>query len=223
MTTYIEVLDELKSMGSEQTCKTYRKHGIQNEMYGVSYANLKALNKKIKRDHQMALNLWESGNHDARVLATMIADPKSADDAMLESWVNDMGNYTITDAVSGYVAKTPLAREKMEAWVHSDDEWIGTAGWNILGQLAMNDSSLPDSYFESYLDIIQRDIHTRKNRVRYAMNGALIAIGMRNDLLEARAMEVAKAIGMVEVDHGETNCKTPFAPEYIQKARARKK
>jgi 3-methyladenine DNA glycosylase AlkD len=223
MATYTEVLDELKSMGSEQTCKTYRKHGIQTEMYGVSYANLKALNKKIKRDHQMALKLWESGNHDARVLATMIADPKSADDAMLESWVRDMGNYTITDAVSGYVAKTPLAREKMEAWVQSDDEWIGTAGWNILGQLAMNDSSLPDSYFEGYLDIIQRDIHTRKNRVRYAMNGALIAIGLRNDRLEARALEAAKVIGMVEVDHGETNCKTPFAPEYIQKARARKK
>jgi 3-methyladenine DNA glycosylase AlkD len=221
MATLTEVMDELQAAGSEQTRKVYRKHGIRNEMFGVSYATLKALTKKIKRDHALALQLWATGNHDARVLATMIADPKQADEAMLDSWVRDLGNYTIADAVSGVFSKTAFARAKMEGWVESDDEWIGTVGWNLLSHLAMNDQTLPDSYFDPYLETIRRDIHHRRNRVRYAMNGALIAIGMRSDMLEAKAVEVGQAIGTVDVDHGETNCKTPDAVAYIQKAKAR--
>jgi 3-methyladenine DNA glycosylase AlkD len=129
----------------------------------------------------MARDLWKSGNHDARVLATMIADPKQADESLLESWVRDLGNYVITDAVSSYIGQTQFAREKMEAWTKSDDEWIGTVGWNLLGHLAMKDQSLHDDYFLPYIEIIERTIHDRKNRVRYAMNNALIAIGIRSD------------------------------------------
>jgi 3-methyladenine DNA glycosylase AlkD len=189
----------------------------------VSVANLKALNKKIKVNHELAQKLWATGNHDARNLATMTADPKQADAALLEKWVHDLDNYVITDAFSAFAAKTRFAREKMEVWTTSKEEWIGTAGWNLLTHLAMSDKSLPDAYFEKYLPIIQRDIHSSKNRVRYAMNGALIAIGMRSAALEQKAISTAQAIGEVYVDHGETNCETPDAASYIQKANARKK
>ena len=216
------ILDEMKALGTEQARKTYRRHGVRGEQYGVSYAELKKLKSKIKIDDGLATQLWSTGNHDARVLALMIADPKNADTVRLDSWVRDLENYVLTDAFSGYVAQTALAREKVEQWTQSDDEWVGSAGWNILGELASNDSNLPDGYFERYLGPIERDIHRRKNRVRHAMNGSLIAIGGRNASLEEKALAVAAVIGRVVVDHGDTNCKTPDAATYVSKLRARK-
>ncbi len=86
----------------------------------------------------------------------------------------------------------------------------------------MKDSQLPNSYFEQCLETIEREIHSRKNRVRDAMNNALIAIGIRNSELENLALAAAQRIGKVEVDHGETGCKTPDAAEYIRKTRDRR-
>jgi 3-methyladenine DNA glycosylase AlkD len=217
-----QVLAELEALGKEQTRKIYKRHGVGDNQYGVSFADLKKLHKKIKLNHDIAVGLWASGNHDARVLATMIADPRKADNALLETWAHDLDNYSIADAFSNYVAETRFARDKMADWVQADHEWIETAGWNLLSHLALRDDSLTDAFFEPYLDIIERDLHSGKNRVRYAMNNALISIGMRDDELEAKAFEVARKIGKVIVDHGETNCKTPDAIPYIEKSKSRK-
>ena len=217
------VLDELRAMGSEQTRKTYAKHGVAIEQFGDSYAHLGALKKRIKIDHDLACALWDSGIHDARVLATMIADPLRADATLLDAWARDLGNYTMADAVSGFVARTPLAVAKMGEWLDSDDEWHCTTGWNLLGLRALQEPALPDDYFIPYLDRIARDLHGSKNRVRYAMNNALIAIGSRSAELARLATDAAARIGKVHVDHGATSCKTPDAATAIQKARARKK
>jgi 3-methyladenine DNA glycosylase AlkD len=215
------VLDQLEALGTEQARKTYRNHGVRGEQYGVSYADLKKLKNKIKINDSLATQLWSSGVHDARILALMIADPKNADSVRLDSWVCDLANYVLTDAFSRYVAQTALAREKMEQWTQSDDEWVGSTGWNILGELALNDRNLPDDYFERYLTQIERDIHDRKNRVRHAMNNALIAMGGRNPRLEEKTLAVATVVGKVVVDHGNTNCKTPDAATSIKILRAR--
>ena len=111
----------------------------------------------------------------------------------------------------------------MESWVNSKDEWVGRAGWMLLSILAMQDKGLPDQQLETYLKNIEKNIHEAKNRTREAMNSALISIGIRNDKLERLAVAAATRIGPVEVDHGETACKTPDALTYIQKARARSK
>jgi hypothetical protein len=111
----------------------------------------------------------------------------------------------------------------MEKWTKSKKEWVGQAGWSLLATLAREDDDLPDTYFEAYLSAIERGIHSSRNRVRYAMNGALIAIGMRNARLEKKAIAVAKRIGEVEVDHGETGCQTPDAVAYLQRGRSRKR
>ncbi len=211
------ILTEMESLGTEQARKTYKRHGVGENVFGVSYADLGKFQKKLKINHEIALDLLASGIHDGQVLAYMIADPQQADSATLDKWAQSLGNYTITDALTSYVSKTPLARRKAEAWIQSDDEWISTAGWNLLGSLAANDISLPDSYFEHYLGLIERDLHSSKNRTRYAMNNALIAIGGRNPVQQANAVAAAKRIGKVVVDHGLTNCKTPDAISYIQK------
>ena len=218
-----EVMHELQALGTEQNRKIYRRHGIGENMFGVSYANLGALKKKIKTDHALAQALWASGNHDARVLATMIADPAQMTDRDLEAWAKDLDNYAIVDNFVGLAAKTAFVRKKAGQWSKSKDEWIGRAGWHLVGQLAMRDPDLPDDDFEARLAVIERDIHTRKNRVREAMNNTLIAIGIRNAALQKKAIAAARRIGAVDVDHGETGCKTPDAVPYILKAVARKK
>ena len=220
--TYKELMQELKSLGSEQTRKTYKRHGIQGEIYGVSYAAMGTLKKKIKIDHDLAGQLWKSGNHDARALATMIADPARGV-ALVEEWVKDLDSYPICDAVAAFAAQTSIDAKKIEKWMKSSDEWTASMGWTMLARLARVDARFSDQSLEEYLEVIERAIHTAKNRVRHCMNSALISIGIRNDKLQKKALAAAARIGKVEVDHGDTACKTPDAPQYILKASARAK
>jgi 3-methyladenine DNA glycosylase AlkD len=217
-----EVMKQLEAFGSEQTRKTYGRHGVKNEMFGVSYAHLGALTKKLKTDHQLALQLWASGNHDAQILATMIADPKLMSASLLEEWTKSLTNSAISDAFAKLAARTPVAQKKFEKWMNAKNEWISHTGWLMLAQ-AVSNPELPDSYFEDHLATIEQEIHLRPNLVRYVMNGVLIAIGGRNDRLQKQALAVAKKIGKVEVDHGDTSCKTPDATAYILKMAARLK
>ena len=222
--SYSEVMAVLESYGTAQNRKVYKRHGAGDNLFGVSLVNLKKLQKQIKKDHQLAVQLWDSENTDARTLATMIAKPQEMTEAMLDKWLSETAYYVLIDLLAGnVVSKTIYAKPKMEEWMKSDDEWVGRAGWMLLAQLAMHDKDLPDSYFEEYLTTIENSIHESKNRTRDAMNNALIAVGLRNDNLEKKALGVAARIGKVDVDHGETSCKTPDAASYIKKARSRKK
>ena len=220
MPTTQDVLDELKALGSEQTRKTIRRHGVAEPLYGVKFGDLEPIKKRIKTDHALALQLWATQVHEARLLATMIADPRQIDADLLEQWVVDLRGHVVADAFAGLVARTPLAQDCVQRWVDADNEWIERTGWHLLGQLALHEPDLPDAYFEPYLVRIEQTIHDAKNRVREAMNNVLIAIGGRNDALEKRALAIAAKIGGVHVDHGPTYCKTPDAAAYILKTRA---
>ena len=218
-----EAMQQLQEMGTAQNRKVYARHGVGANMFGVSYANLNKLAKAARRDHSLALELWATRNHDARVLATMVADPSQAGASLLDEWLADLDSYVITDAFSGFVGKTGLAQAKGEEWIGWDQEWPGRAGWHLVANLAMKDKGLPDSYFAAHLATIEDEIHGAKNRVKDAMNNALIAIGIRNEMLEAQALDAAARIGKVEVDHGETGCKTPDAADYIRRTLARRR
>lgn len=216
-----KVLKQLESLGSAQTRKTYGRHGVEGAMYGVSYADLGKLKKTIKVDHELARGLWASGNHDARILAAMVADPAAATPKELESWAKDLRNYALADALAGLASASPHAPKLMAKWLRSSNEWIAASGWNVLARRAASDPSLTDDELVSALKTIEAEIHQSQNRVRYAMNGALIAIGCRNPRLQKLAVAAAKRIGQVEVDHGDTDCKTPDAAAYIAKVVAR--
>ena len=217
-------LETLRSLGKEQNRKIYRRHGAGENQFGVSIANIRKLAKQIKRDQDLADSLWRTGNQDARTLATLIADPKAMTADDLDAWASTLDYYMVTDMFAGnVVANTPYIGAKADEWTGSDAEFVAEAGWNLIAILAMRDTTLPDAYFEARLERIEREVHAALNRARYAMNGALIAIGMRNARLRALAEAAANRIGKVEVDHGETDCKTPDAIPYIAKAWARKK
>jgi 3-methyladenine DNA glycosylase AlkD len=222
--TYRHVMSQLESMGTAQNRKIYKRHGADENMFGVSFANLNKLKKQIKTNHDLALELWATENTDARALATMIANPAEMTKETAEDWLRDITYYALVDVyVQNVVSRTRFWREKMESWMRSKNEWTGRAGWQLLALMAMKDVVLPDGYFERCLEVIERDIHGAKNRTREAMNSALIAIGIKNDSLAKTAIEAAERIGTVEVDHGETACKTPEATSYINRTRARKR
>ena len=216
-----EILKTLEGFGTAQTRKIYRRHGVGGPQFGVSYANLKALKKKVKTNHEAALALWQSGNHDARVFATMIADPAKVSLELLHSWADDLDSYVVTDAFVKFAGRTAHAEHLMKIWMDAGQEWKGQAAWSLLAEMALKREQRSDDYFRAYLPVIERNIHLRHNRERHAMNTALIAMGMRSDALEKEALRVAAAIGVVRVDHGETSCKTPDAAAYINRTKAR--
>ena len=216
-----ELIKQLESLGNAQYKKTYLRHGMGANTFGVSFAHITAIQKKIKIDHELALKLWETGNYEARVIATLVADPALATSKLLDAWCNDLDNHSLSDFLAQYVAKTSFVQKKFEQWNVSTNEWIGRTGWILLALLAKQENDLPDSFFLSHLTTIEQEIHTRKNYVRAGMNSALIGIGTRNDALEKAAKATAKRIGKVEVDHGDTDCKTPDAIEYIDKIKKR--
>jgi 3-methyladenine DNA glycosylase AlkD len=211
-----QTLDTLKSLGKEQTRKIYRRHGAGEDVYGVNTPDLKSLQKKIKVDQALAGELWQSGNHEARILATMIADAKKLDGKTLDAWAAGLDNYIETGYLAGLAAKSPAAREVMERWIESDGEWIASAGWTVLSYL-VSAGEIPDAEGEDWLERIERDLHGSKNRVRHQMNGVLIALGGSRPALREKALAAAGRIGKVEVDHGDTGCETPDATAYIKK------
>jgi hypothetical protein len=147
----------------------------------------------------------------------MVADPAQADAKLLDAWIKDIDNYVLADAFSGLASQSPLALERMATWTASKKEWVGSVGWNVLARRTQADGGLTDGECERYLGVIEQRIHKAKNRARYAMNNALIAIGVRNERLELQALGVAARVGVVRVDHGETGCKTPDAASYIRR------
>ncbi|MCY8957522.1 DNA alkylation repair protein [Bacillus cereus] len=216
-----EVMQQLEEYGTEQNRKTYKNHGAKESLFGVSFANLKLLKKKIKKDHDLAVGLWETNNMDAMTLATYILDPKKIATEQLNSWIQNVDYYCLMDVLMKSICTSPIAIERMEEWTKSNDEWIGRAGWSLLANIAIKNKTLHDDFFSPYLEEIKENIHNEKNRKKEAMNSALIAIGIRNEDLERQAIEIAREIGKVEVDHGATSCKTPDAESYIKKARER--
>lgn len=217
--TLPQALQQLKAAGTAQTRKTYARHGVGPRMFGVSYAVLGKLTRLIKRDHALALGLWASGWHDARVLATMIADPVRADATLLDAWAAGCDSRAIAGAVAKFAASTTLATAKSAEWCADGREFVAVAGWDVVAELTRS-SGVPDARFAALVKTIERDIHGAQNHVRYSMNSALIAIGLRNAKLERLAVAAARRIGKVEVDHGETGCQTPDAVAYMAKARA---
>ncbi|MBD3297111.1 MAG: DNA alkylation repair protein, partial [candidate division Zixibacteria bacterium] len=221
--TLKQVLAELKNMGTAQNVKVYKRHGAGDNLYGVSFANLGTLKKKIKVDHELALQLWDTGNADAQTLAMMIVDPEQLTASQINQWVAGINYYVLSDMLSGVVARTPFAQKKIEQWMAAKTEFMCATGYSGLASaLKDNLADITDADCKRYLRTIVKDIHKAPNRARHAMNGAVIAIGVFRPHLAAEAIAAAKQIGQVAVDHGETNCRTPDAVPYIQKALKRK-
>ena len=215
--TLATTMRELEKAGSAQTRKTYARHGGYEPMFGVSFATLKVLFNRIGVDHELATALWDTGNFDARNLAVKVADPSRMTSNDLDRWVREGKARWLITYVAVLTGESSHAAAKTAQWLAAPEGPERAAAWMLLGHMASRDETTPDAWFLDHLTRIERTIHTAPNSEREAMNGALIAIGCRSAALRKSAIAAAKRIGKVEVDHGDTACKTPDAAAYIEK------
>ncbi len=210
-----QTMAALERAGSEQARKLYARHGAKEPMFGVGYAALYALQKQIGVDQELAERLWDTGNHDARVLATLVADGSAITAAKLNRWRRAADHRFLAMAFAAFAARSRVGLECALQWIDGAGEFEQAAGWATLAGLATS-RAVGDGTFAVLLPRLQRVMHELPNYARSAANNCVIAIGSR-PALTAAAMAVAKGVGRVEVDHGDSNCKTPVATEYIVK------
>jgi 3-methyladenine DNA glycosylase AlkD len=213
-----EVMAALEGAGSEQTRKIYARHGAVEPMFGVSFATLKALYKRIGVDHELAMALWGTGNFDACNLAVKIVDPGRMSPGDLDRWAQASHVRMCVGYVAHVAVEGPHARTKADQWLAASSETQRYVGWSLVGAMAMRDEATPDAWFTARLAQIEKAIRSAPNAEREVMNHAVIAIGCRSAALRLAATAAARRIGKVEVDHGDTACKTPDAVASIEKA-----
>lgn len=220
MTTLKQVMAELKKKGTAQTRKIYTRHGMKEPMFGVKIGDLKPIAKKIKGNQELACELFESGNYDAMYLAAMVADGSQMTKRQLDGWAKAANCGMLSGyAVPGVVCESPHAHDLAVKWINSKRPSVATCGWNTYaGILATRpDEELDLAEIEGLLNLVVDEIVTAPDSVRYTMNGFVISVGSYVKPLLKQAKRAAKAIGVVEVDMGETDCHVPLAIEYIEK------
>ncbi len=215
-----EILTELQEYGDEPTRNTLIKHGAKEPLFGVKVQDLKKILKRTKKNHELSLELYATGNSDAMYLAGLMADEKQITKEQLTDWVEKAyWSYLSEYTVPWVAAETEFGFELGLTWINSKAEGIASAGWSTLAYYAAvnEDDHLDIGMYKKLLDRVAIDIHRAKNRVKYTMNGFVISVGTYVKNLTEKATEVAEKIGVVEVDMNGTACKVPFARDYIQK------
>jgi 3-methyladenine DNA glycosylase AlkD len=222
--TAAEIVQELKALGNEGTKKVLMKHGAREPFFGVKVEDLKKIQKRVKVDHALALALYDTGISDAMYLAGLLADDARMTKKDLQRWVEQAYWYMLSEFTVPWVASgSPHGRELALKWIASKKENVAASGWATLSSLVatQDDADLDLEEITRLLERVQETIHEQPNRVRYAMNGFVIAVGSYVTPLTDLALLIGEKVGKVEVDMGGTACKVPFAPEYIRKTRQR--
>jgi len=224
MLTLGDVMAELEQKGSEKTRTTYARHGITGDVYGVSVADLKTVAKQIKGNQELACELYDTGNYDAMYLAGIVADGSQMTKKQLETWAKKAVNGTISEYTVPWVAtESKHARDLAVKWIDSKKESIASSGWcTYAGIVATTpDEELDRQEIKGLLNRVAKEIDSAPNRVKYTMNGFVIAVGSYVKPLLKQAKAAAKKLGKVTVDMGETACKVPLATEYIEKVESK--
>jgi 3-methyladenine DNA glycosylase AlkD len=219
-----EVMARLARLGTEQTKKTLLRHGAKEPLFGVKIGDMKPLLKTVRNDNALALALYDTGNYDAMYMAGLVADPPKFAKADLRKWAKAATSLALCSYTVAWVAaESPFGAELAEEWIASPKESIAAAGWaTYSGVVALKpDDELDLAGIEKLLDKVQKGIGTAPNRVKYAMNNFVISVGCYVVPLNKKAKAVGKALGKVEVDMGDTECKVPDAVAYIGKVEAR--
>lgn len=220
MTTQ-DVVNELRSYASPTIKQVLMKHGAQEPFLGVKVQDMKKVQKKIKTDYQLALDLYDTGIGDVMYFAGLIADDAKMTKKDLQRWADAaqvypaLSEYTVAWVASG----SPHGREMALKWIESKKHHLATAGWATLSSLVATrpDDELDTVELKHLVQRVVNTIHDQPNRVRYVMNGFIIALGCHVQVLSSVALAAAKKIGKVHVDMNGTACKVPDAADYIGK------
>jgi hypothetical protein len=179
--------------------------------FGIGLTRLRAIAKRVGRDHDLALQLWNERNHDAKIIGLLIDDPRQLTRDQVEKQVDGAGPGMLGHVLSSCDAtlpKSPIAFEIATDWMTSKDPVRRSCGYGLVYELAKDtkDARLTDAFFLGCVGTIAKTIATEENRVRVGMGGALLSIGKRNRKLNAAAKKVAKAIGPIHFSDGDKKC-----------------
>ena len=222
--TASEILALLPTLGSESIKKVLLKHDIKEPLYGVKVEELKKIAKKVKHGYEISLQLYDSGIYDAMYLAGLIAEPAKMTEAQLQHWAEKANCPALREYTVAWVAaEGPHAMKMAKKWVASSDADIASTGWaTMISILSITeDAALDIDLLTKLLQQVEQSIHQCPNRVKATMNGYVIALGSFVAPMSSIARQAAVRIGKVAVDVGDTACKIPFAPEYIDKVAAK--
>ncbi|MBL8794948.1 MAG: DNA alkylation repair protein [Planctomycetia bacterium] len=220
--TAAEIVEELKSLSSASIKKVLLKHGIPEPLLGVKVEDLKKIQKRIKKDYQLALDLYDTGIYDAMYLAGLIADDRQMTIQDLQHWVERttcqaLCGFTVAWVAAESLHGWDLARE----WIESKKESTAVTGWATLSSLVAikDDADLDLAALKHLLLRVPKTLHQAPNGVRYAMNNFVIAVGTYVQPLSDLALQTAQTMGEVAVDFGDTACQVPSAVAHIEKVR----
>ena len=219
-----DILKQLEALGQASIKNVLLKHGIKEPLYGVKIEELKKIQKKVKTDHALSLQLYKTGIYDAMYLAGMIAEPAKMTIKELQEWVQKANAPILYETtVSGIAAESKHGMELAKKWIESKEAGIASAGWATLSHMVSvkDDSELDIPLLKELLKKVPQLIKTSPNRVKSTMNGFVIAAGSYVKELNTLAKQTAQKMGKVEVDMGDTACKVPDALAYIEKVESK--
>ncbi len=198
--TVDNILKKFEQLGTPENVAGMARYAIKaDKAYGVSAPKIKRLASEIGKDHELALNLWQTEVLEARGVACLIADPAKVTEAQMESWVADLDNWATCDTVTGHLFdKTPFAYSKAVEWADREEEFVRRAGFAMMAWLAVHDKKADDSRFTAFLPIIEKHSGDDRNFVKKAVNWALRQIGKRN--LHLNHLAVKTSIALSETD-----------------------
>ena len=224
-TTARDILGELEPLGSESYRRMMMKnHGVKEPCFGVKIGDLKKIQKRIKKDYQLALDLYATGNYDAMYLAGLIADDARMTKADLNRWVEQAYAGSLPGATVAWVTTgSSHGRELALEWIESDKPLIAAAGWSVLSCLVSlkDDAELDLAELKQLLRRVKKEIHRAPDAVRYAMNNFVISLGGYVAPLTELPIKTGEEIGPVSADLGNNRCEVFSSPDYIRKMQDR--
>lgn len=172
------------------------RYGIATERaFGITVTQLRGYARTLGRDEELAAELWDSGVHEARLLATMVAEPALVTEMQVDAWIRDVDSWDLCDGLCGnLVDRTPFALDKVVEWTARDEEFVKRAGFALIAWMAVHRKDLNDECFEAFLPTIREGSTDERNYVKKAVNWALRQIGKRSEGLNRRSIETARDI-----------------------------
>ena len=194
------ILKEFEQLKNPANVEGMRRFGIRApKVYGVPMPELRRMARSIGKDHRLAQQLWNSGAHEARIVASLIDDPRQVSDRQMERWAKTLNNWAVCDACCcNLFDKTDFAYKKAVEWTSRSEEFVKRAGFTLMAALAVHDKKAPDSAFLLFLPLLQRESGDERNFVRKAVNWALRQIGKRNPDLNRAAIRSAETIRKID-------------------------
>jgi 3-methyladenine DNA glycosylase AlkD/drug/metabolite transporter (DMT)-like permease len=198
--TYSEIIQKLKAKRNPRNIAGMARFGINpKNTLGISLPVLRSMAKSIGTDHALALKLWASGIHEARILASIVEDPARVTETQMDSWVAQFDSWDVCDQCCGNLFnKTRFAYRKTVEWSRRKEEFQKRAGFALMAYLAVHDKNANDAAFERFLPLIVRGARDERNFVKKAVNWALRQIGKRNPHLNRAAIRTASEIAKLD-------------------------